>query len=424
MAWAHELGRRWVSLLVVAAVAVAVTVRPPYRNGAPIRSDGVGYHIWTRALLDADLSFRRYANLPGVYPVNAKGTAFANQYPPGLALLRFPVMAPLVDRRPGAPPVGAAEHRACQVLALLALLGVCWLSLRTCHLLGVDAAAAHGVVLAGVFGAGLFHYGTYDGCFTHVYSALGVALLLWMGVRAIVSGRDRLPWLPVAVTSFFLVSIRNTNVLALAGLATAYVTCRLRANIVSPRALIGDLTAAGTGTLFAAAMQLGYNAYAQGHPTLSSYGSEPFLWDRPMFRSVLLSYERGLFSYFPVLGVALAAAFWARATRHAAAWFTALLLAYAALYGYWWSWMLGSGFGHRGFVELMPIGIVLSATALAQLPKRARVALGVCALLCTGLTVRFMLAYWKGSLPMAGTTASLYWAHACGSRSAFGFLFR
>lgn len=424
MHWLVAHCRKWASLLVVVVIVVPVTLWPPYRNGPPIRSDGVGYHVWTRALLDGDLSFRRYADVSGVFPIDPAHSAYANQYPPGLALLRLPVMAPLVDRRPGAPAIGAAEHQACLVLSALALVGVCWLALRTCQLLGVDLAAAHAAVLALVFGAGLFHYGTYDACFTHVYSALGVALLLWLGVRAIAMGRDRLPWLPVAVTSFFLVAIRNTNGLALAALATAYITWRLRVDTAPDRGLLADLTALALGSGGATALQLAYNLYAQGRPTVSSYGAQPFLWDRPMLRSVLFSYERGLFSYYPVVAIALAAVWWARPTRPAAAWFTVLLLAYAALYGYWWSWTLGSGFGHRGFVELMPIGIVLFAAALARLPRPARAALGACALLCTAVTVRLMLAYWKGSLPMSGTTGPVYWAFACGKRSAIGFLFR
>jgi hypothetical protein len=35
------------------------------------------------------------------------------------------------------------------------------------------------------------------------------------------------------------------------------------------------------------------------------------------------------------------------------------------IYGFWRVWFLGGGFGHRGFVELMPFGIVLLVVALS-----------------------------------------------------------
>ena len=54
------LRQRWGSLLIVVAILVPVTLFQPYRNGPPIRSDGAGYHLWTRVLLEGDLSFERY----------------------------------------------------------------------------------------------------------------------------------------------------------------------------------------------------------------------------------------------------------------------------------------------------------------------------------------------------------------------------
>src|SRR5438132_500382 len=51
---------RWCGVSLVAAVAALCTAWPPYANAPPIRSDGLGYHAWTRAILTWDFTFCRY----------------------------------------------------------------------------------------------------------------------------------------------------------------------------------------------------------------------------------------------------------------------------------------------------------------------------------------------------------------------------
>jgi hypothetical protein len=403
--------RRWSSLLFVAAVLVPVTLFQPYRNGPPIRSDGEGYHVWTRLLLEGDLSFQRYEKVQGIFRMHPSGDRYANAYPPGLALLRFPVMAFLVQCGPNAPLFSAAEHWANLVLSALALVAVCWLCLRTCALLAIDVSASHCAVLALVFGTGLFHYATYDGCFTHIYSALGAALLMWLGVRAAVRGHDRPSQLATGLTGFFLLLIRNTNVILIGALAVAYVCWRKRQTGTRIAESLQGLAGLLAGTTTAAAVQLAINWYYLGQPVLSSYPGQLFQWQRPMQGPVLFSCERGLFSYYPVVAVALAAAWLIRRTRPAACWFSLLVLAYATLYGFWYSWMLGGGFGHRGFVELMPLALVLFAAALGDMTPRWRQAVGVAGLAATVVTVHFMVAYWRGGLPCQDVPATRYWTY-------------
>jgi hypothetical protein len=410
---------RWLSLIVIILITVPVACFQPWKNGPPIRSDGEGYHLWTRALLECDLSFRRHAGETGLFLADSERTIYQNKYPPGVALLRFPVMAFLVDRRPGAAAISWAEHTANVVFSAAALLAVCYLSLRTCQLLTLDISSSHAGLFAGVFGTGLFHYATYDSCFSHIYSALGVALLLWLGVRTIVRRDKNLPPLLTALTCLLFILIRNTNILVLAMMALAYGYGRQQRGILSFKNGCVDLGILGLGAGSAALLQLLYNSYASGRFALSSYGEETFLWNHPHQFAVLFSYDRGLFSYYPIVAVMLICAWALRPLRVAAAGFSFLLLSYVVLYGFWSSWQLGCGFGHRGFVELMPLGIVLFAAALGQLSPHWRRCAGVMALLCTAFTVAFMVRYWRGTLPMCGTTASVYW-----NKSLLGLLFR
>lgn len=410
---------RWRSLIVIILITVPVACFQPWKNGPPIRSDGEGYHLWTRALLERDLSFRRYAGAAGLFLADRERNIYQNKYPPGVALLRFPVMAFLVDRQSGAGAISRAEHAANVVVSAAALLALCYLLLCTCQLLALDVSSSHVALLAGVFGTGLFHYATYDSCFSHIYSALGVACLLWLGVRTIVRRDNYLPPFLTILTCLLFILIRNTNIIVLTMMAIAYGYGRRQRGILSFRSSCVDLGILGVGVGSAALLQILYNSYACGHFSLSSYGEETFLWNHPHQLAVLFSYDRGLFSYYPIVALMGICAWTLRPLRAAATGFSVLLLSYVVLYGFWSSWQLGCGFGHRGFVELMPLGIVLFAAALGQLSPHGRRCAGVLALLCTAFTVAFMVRYWRGTLPMCGTTASVYW-----NKSLLGLFFR
>lgn len=408
--------RRWASLLVIAAALMRVTVSPVHPNGPPIRADGVGYHVWTYAFLLGRLDFRWYPGNPsdaGLHLADPERGVYQNQYPPGVALVRLPVMAWLIDREHPGPEFSPAEHRAALILAGVALLAVATLVLLCCARLGVPPWASHTSVLLLTFGTGLFHYSTYDGSFSHIYSALGVALLMWLSVGAVLDGGGRLP-ATTALVAFLLVLVRNTNVVFLAIWAAGVFAWGWRSGRREARVWLrnGAWLAGGVG--LAAAVQLGLNAYANGRLVFSSYGQEWFHWDRPMLASVLFSYERGLFTYYPVLGVVLVAGFCVAKTRPMALWLAVLFLAYATLYGFWNSWQLGGGFGHRGFVEFVPLAALLFALTLPALPRIPRAIVLVLAIASVCLTFRIMVGYWRATFPIGGADANLYWDHVLG----------
>jgi hypothetical protein len=218
--------RRWASLVVVVAVLLLVTLKPPYHNGPPIRSDGVGYHLWTKAFLERNItsSFCKWPELSKHGAISwedrQRGVCL-NKYPPGMALLRFPIMGPLVNRNKNGPLVSEAEHRASLLLGAAMLVVVCALTLTCTRMLAVPAWCAHLSVLTIIFGSGLFHYATYDGGFTHIYSAALFTLLMWLWLRHRL--RDApLPWTALVLIAFFLVLIRPTNLLALAILCAGH----------------------------------------------------------------------------------------------------------------------------------------------------------------------------------------------------------
>jgi hypothetical protein len=406
--------RTYLSVIAVTLVLIPVTVT---RDLPTIASDGVGYHLWTRAILEWDFSFCRYEELREegfISRVDPERGVCQNQYPAGLALLRLPVTAFVAARGEGAH-INGAEDRAVLILSGVALVAACLLCLSCCRRLGAPAWAAHTSVLTLVFGTGVFHYGTFDASFTHIYSTALFALLLLLGI-----GRDgrpapRIPPAGVGVLSFFLISIRWTNVLLLGALLLARLHTAGRGQ--PARMLLPEVAAVGTGAAAAIGIQLAYNAYVTGTPFVSPYGGPGFLWGQPRMWSVLFSFERGLFTFYPALLVALLAPLAIRNLRRAGLALIVVVLAYATLYGFWWSWALGAGFGHRGFVELVPVAIVLFALALGRSrspQRRIAVALG---LVGAFATVELMVGYWRFSVPFAGTTRAIYWSHVVGEQS-------
>lgn len=417
---------RWASLIIVVAVTVPITIWHPYNNWPPIRADGLGYHLWTRAILKRDLSF--CSDLQASVPIaisyrDTRRGICLNRYPPGLALLRFPIMAPLVDLRPGAPLVSPAEHWATLVTGGIALALVCLLALLSARLLSVDAWSAHVAILTFVFGAGLFHEATYESSFTHIYSALGFALLIWLFLRERSGGRG-LPVLVTFLTTFLLLLIRNTNGLALAILLFAYLLDEIRrAGMHKIWAVLTGLVPALAGTGLGTAAQIIYNAYATHTLRLSSYGPGWFQFKHPMQLAVFFSYENGVFIYAPVLAIALVAALLIRRTRQPACLFALVMAAFAILYGFSINWGLKLDLGNRGFVELMPIGMVLFAVALCEMPVRLRAAVTAASCAATFVHIELMLGYWRAIVPFIHMTGTSYWAYVVGKQSLFVRLF-
>ncbi len=414
---AWGLLKRWNSLFLVAAVLAPLAFGPA--NDA-IRSDGAGYHMWTRAILERDFTFCKWDLLRKVGAIthfDPVRNICQMKYPPGLALLRFPIMAPFVDLRPGAPLISPAEHRAALLFGHAALLSIVWFTLATAALAGVPAWTANFSALVFVFGTGLFNYATFDGGFVHIYDAALISLLAWLGAREFFGRKPASPWL-AAITVFFLASMRSTNFFVLAFLFALDLLFRWKQQGgVSLRDLVKRYTPSMAAILLAVAIQVGYNYYATHQLAYSSYGAETFRFDHPMQGPVLFSYVGGLYTYYPVALVALAVGLWVRSTRWITVWFAGLTATFTTLYGFWDDWGLKASMGHRGFVDILPLAAMIFPASLAGLRPRFRAFVVACAALCTFATIEFTRGYWALTLPWPGPTRIIYWEHVAGRYS-------
>jgi hypothetical protein len=73
-------------------------------------------------------------------------------------------------------------------------------------------------------------------------------------------------------------------------------------------------------------------------------------------------------------------------------------------YGFWHVWFLAGGFGHRGFIELMPFGIVLLAVALSNIKGSPQIVVTTLLTISLLVMLELMLSYWRGTLSFSGTT--------------------
>ncbi|WP_429243473.1 hypothetical protein [Luteibacter sp. 621] len=391
------------AVLFAALLATIVAIRP-FNNTPDIRSDGVGYHAWAHAIAHGDVTFCKYGQMlryvGAISEQSDDGLRCRNKYPPGVGLLQLAFSWPFLAAHPDETGYSVGENRVVLWGGSVLLFVSCVLLCATVLRRGASATVSLVAVAAMVFGTGLFHYATYDASFSHIYSAFGLSVLLWLvyGRPGISNGRI----VAFALVAAWLYSVRQTN--AAVSLAVVYVYLRETPGPLRWRVLYAWLS----GTGFAAAVLLIYGKYVSGHSSLSSYGSEGFPSFGAHFLDVLVSYERGLISYYPAFGVAvILALFYIRKPVHHA--FVGLVCIFALLYGSWHAWSLGAGFGHRGFVELAPFGVIVLADALRSMSAVARKGCFAILIICCMATTFAMSAYWRGELPFEGATAGQYW---------------
>jgi hypothetical protein len=327
-------------------------------------------------------------------------------------------MVPFAYPHRSLPTITAGEHFMSLISGALALAAVFLLSLSVARRLGVRASIAQLTTFFMVFGTGLFSYATFDSSFTHIYSALGVMLLVWLLARFATDPRPIPGWQGWAVLAlgFMLPAIRMTSIFIVVFWCLAVAA--VFASQGNVKGGLKPMVFCASGVAMAVGLQLFYNTYATGHLVISSYGPESFIWDRPMAGAVLFSYAHGLFAYYPLLAIAIGLALVCRKTWRWASLYSLAIVFYAFLYGFWHEWKLGGGFGHRGFVELVPPAMVLFAMALEASKPLHRNLVVLLSVVSVYVSTQTMWAFWTGVQPAGGAqSAAEYWSYIVGASS-------
>lgn len=396
-----------VAIAILIGLLIYVTIAMPYKNGPPIRSDGAGYHVWVYGILNLDFSFCKYESIlnpTGSISVrDEKRSVCGIKYPPGVGMFQTPFVAYWADQVT-TTEYPDASHTAILWIGAVLLLFVSIISYKTLSLLSCSQSSSLIAIGAYLFGSGLFHYSTYDASFSHVYSTFGVSVLLYIYYFSANKDWNLSRFILFIAVVFWLHSVRQTNgaiTFAIAMLSVSYIYSN---SLFFKKTLF----AWGIGAFLGIILQLVYNYYVTGEYRLSSYGQEGFPDIGAHFADVIMSYERGLVNYYPVFALTVGSALISFRSGLSVI-FIGLILLLSFVYGSWHSWFLGGGMGHRGFVELAPIGILVLGMALDRTKSMLKPWLLIMLILSVYVTTSVMLGYWSGAFPFAGTTSEIYW---------------
>ena len=433
---AIRIGER-VFLWVVAAAAVAayVVIYSQHLNDPPIRSDGYSYYVYLPASLiydDPSLQILAEQCCNGTFPSSSGITrwggtgAWINPHPIGTAILMAPffVLGHLLTRWSNLPPTGFSlyyQHAAglAGVFYLVAGLAVLRAFLRRHFTPGVVLAALVSVT----WGTNLFHYGTYDSVFSHVYSFFLCCCVLeataaWHAAPR--AGRSLL----VGTLAGLVFLTRHANLLfpvlvfLLYGIVDrASLAGRLRLY----RAHAGQLAIIGAAAAVIVVPQFALYRAATGRMLIDPYGNllgtagiRPLHFDDPQLWGVLFGVRKGIFFWSPVLLLSVAGIAVLRGSARvlqlpSLVYFPTLVYLIAS----WWDWQFGGSYSHRGFTDSLGASALGLAAAYQWAATRplARRALTIFVTLAVLLSVAQMMQYWLGIVPFMDSTWDGYRSH-------------
>jgi hypothetical protein len=266
-----------------------------------------------------------------------------------------------------------------------------------------------------LLGTNLYHYATFDSSFSHPYSFFLFAAFLYLTERWHETHARRTAVL-LGLTAGLIVLTRHTNVLFLVFFPLYGVVDRpsLRARLAGMRREWREIALMAAVAAAVIAPQLAIYYQATGRPLVSAYGELGFNFGSPRIAGVLFSVQKGLFFWSPILLLACAGFLGLARSRHPARAFVLpgalFLAANTYVIASWWDWQFGASFGHRGFVDALPIfaiGLAAYYAWSARRPWTLAVA-GIVAALAVMLSVFLMLQYWNGVVPYSDTTWEQY----------------
>jgi hypothetical protein len=415
--------RRFLHLLALLCVAGYVFVNATGRATQPIRSDGFSYYVYlpswwlfhdsTLAALAADCCGGTYPDFTAI--IRWPGTdRWVNAHPIGVAVMQAPLFL-IADALSWWTNL-SRDGFTLYYQHAVGLSGLAWTVVGLWVLAGMLARHfSRGVTMATLaallFGTNLYHYATYDSFYSHAYSFFLIAALIdlterWheppTGARTLLLG----------VVAGLIVLVRHTNVLVLALVPLFVVAAdgpRTALRLVSARSR--SLLWIGAIALLVVLPQIALYTQATGRPLVSSYGSLGFTFGAPHLYGVLISVQKGVFFWSPLLLLGVAGLFLLRGRLRAFLIpICVVLIADTYLIASWWDWQFGASYGHRGFIDLFPL-LTLGLAAFFEwsaVNRRRLVPIAIAVSAMTALSIFQMLQYWNGILPGSDLTWSAY----------------
>jgi hypothetical protein len=397
------------------------------RAGDPIRSDGFSYYVYLPSWFlfhDSTLSAVARDCCGGAFPaytaiIRWPGTRrWVNAHPIGVAIMQAPMfgVAHALTRWTNLSPDGFTLYyqHAVGLSGLLWIVAGLVVLRRVLRRHFTDTVTA-ATLLTILLGTNLYHHATYDSSYSHPYSFFLFAAFLDLAERWYAQPKRSTSVL-LGLVAGLIVLTRHTNILFLLffplyGVLSAE-TFRARLALIKREARLVAIIGIVAATVVTPQLAIYYQA--TGSPIISSYGGLGFNFGSPRIAGVLFSVQKGLFFWSPLLLPACAGLLGlARSSHSARAFFlpaVLFLVANTYVIASWWDWQFGASFGHRAFVDALPvfaIGLAAFFEWCGREPARRR---AVTAVVVVAIFVNLfqMLQYWNGVLPMSDTTWDQY----------------
>jgi hypothetical protein len=420
-------------LLAAALLSAAgyVFVYATARADPPIRSDGYSYYVYLPSwFLYHDASLGAVARDccggefdPFTAIIRWPGTGrWVNAHPIGVAILQAPFFAVghALTKWSNLSPDGFTfyyQHAA-------GLSGTFWTVAGLVVLAGLlrrrfsDDITAITIAVV-LFGTNLYHYATYDSSYSHPYSFFLLAAFVSLTDRWFLTGdttssstRVVTPVL-LGIVAGLIVLTRHTNAIFLVLFPLYNVTSvtTMRGNVRRLATHWRDLAIMTVVGLAMLTPQIAIYREATGKFLVSSYGNLGFTFASPHLWGVLFSVQKGLFFWSPLLMAAAAGLLIGDKAKLPFLWGTVVVFVLDTyLIASWWDWQFGGSYGHRGFVDILPLfafGLAAFFEWSAATPRRRSI-VAVVTIGAVALSLVQMLQYWNGILPMSDTTWDQY----------------
>jgi len=266
-----------------------------------------------------------------------------------------------------------------------------------------------------LLGTNLYHYATFDSTYSHPYSFFLLAVLLELTERWYASPRKEVSVL-LGVVGGLIVLTRHTNAFVLMFFPLYKVNSlgalRERLTVIShERRLVATIAVVAAIVVLPQAL-IYYQA--TGRVLVSSYGDLGFNSGSPRLIGVLFSVQKGLFFWSPVLLASCVGFVWLARSDNSTRAFVVPAVLFLIVNTYiiasWWDWQFGASFGHRGFVDTLPIFAIGMAGCFTSLRthRRLRMLVTTVIVLAVALNLFQMLQYWNHVLPFSDTTWRQY----------------
>lgn len=420
-----------IAIIVLAVLSLVFIYLVSRHQTTPIRSDGLGYYQYLPAFFDYhDMSFSFIEEPSGVWR-DAAGNII-DKYPVGVAMLEFPFFI-VVDIflkifHPELADGFSTPYQITSIVSTLVYFIIGMIATYRALSRHFDKKIAYLTLVLICFGTNLFHYATYDSCFSHIYSFCIIALFVLTTDKIEEYSENRggystcsCNFLILGILLGLIFILRNPNVVIVFYFVCygAYSVKELIGRIkklLSPKVFLPFLVGGAIGIM----PQLIYWHHTTGKWIIRSYSAEEtFSWLFPHIMNGLFSINKGMLFWSPVLALSLIGMLLLRKYELPAMsiWMVILFHMYITLS--WDCWFYGGSFGQRPFVDMYVLYAICLASMLKFLNDLHLVELdgsvqkvSISALrfispiliLFVIMNMKAMLGYWQGIIPFAGST--------------------